>query len=665
MPLGPIAIPPAVVGRIAESGLSLASSDVALQLRELLKLSRAGSILLSPLTIQNELRGALIVALDHGATSRQHTWLEALTSQLALALERMTLAENLHVRRSEERFRSLVRNASDIIVICDADGMIRYVSPSVERILGYSPDEFTGVSYLTYIHPEDRDAVDQAQTEILKSPGMTRALEYRVGHRNQTWHHVEAIKTNLLHDDSIRGLVINIRDITERKQAEELLTYQAFHDPLTDLPNRALFMDRLNHSLVRAQRRDESTGIIFLDIDRFKVVNDSLGHEAGDQLLKAAARRIKNGMRQGDTASRLGGDEFTILLEGIVDETDVVSVAERLRAEFEQPFLIDGREVFASASIGITVSRPGHGEAMDLLREADIAMYQAKGRDKGSFALFDADMGAAALHRLELETSLRRAIERGEFELYYQPTVDLATNRVVAMEGLLRWRQTDRGIVPPAEFIPMAEETGLIVPIGLWVLQEACRQAVLWREQFGDKTPTISVNLSARQLVHDSIVADVARTIAEAGVDPAMITLEITETFAVEDAETSQSTLEKLKAVGVRLAIDDFGSGYSSLGYLRQLPVDVLKIDRGFVQALGNTPGDTLIISSVSKIAHSRGMVVVAEGIEDAMLAERVRSLGCDLGQGFYWAKPLPAEFATAYLEGDFNKAAVLLAATA
>jgi EAL domain-containing protein (putative c-di-GMP-specific phosphodiesterase class I) len=283
-------------------------------------------------------------------------------------------------------------------------------------------------------------------------------------------------------------------------------------------------------------------------------------------------------------------------------------------------------------------------------------MYQAKAEGKGSFAIFDADMGAAALRRLELETNLRRAIERDEFELYYQPNIDLATRRVVAMEGLLRWRQAERGIVPPAEFIPTAEETGLIVPIGLWVLQQACRQTVAWREQFGTDAPTISVNLSARQLVDDNIVSDVAETIRDFAIDPAWITLEITETFAVEDAETSQSTLERLKAIGVKLAIDDFGSGYSSLGYLGKLPVDVLKIDRGFVQALGTNPGDTLIISSVSRIAHSRGMVVVAEGIEDAALAERVRELGCDIGQGYYFAKPLPAQLATSYLELDLRK---------
>jgi len=654
-----MSFPPEAVGSMIPNKVTIAAPDIATLMRTSLRLDADGDIRLTPLIIQGQTRGVMVVAGGR-QESAEYGWLEALTSQLALALERTALAEDLHHRKSEERFRSLVRNASDIILITEADGRIRYVSPSIERILGFTPEEVIGQQCTDFIHSDDREGVRKAQEEITAVPGLTRSVEYRVLHRDRIWHHVEAIKTNLLHDESVRGIVVNMRDITERKDAEDRLTYQAFHDTLTDLPNRALFMDRLQHSLAVGTRREEGSGLIFLDLDRFKIINDSLGHEAGDRLLQMVARRLDSCIRPGDTAARLGGDEFTILLDAVVDVTDVIAIAERLTTEIRKPFTIDGREVFVTASIGITCSRPGHVDAIDLLREADIAMYQAKATGKGDYAIFDAGMGTAALKRLELETDLRHAIERFEFELYYQPAIHLNTGRVSTMEALVRWRQSDRGIVSPIEFIPLAEETGLIVPIGHWVLHEACRQAALWQEQFGIEAPTISVNLSARQLLHETIVADVAEALKAHDIPPHMITLEITETFAVEDAEANRSTLENLKSLGVRLAIDDFGSGYSSLGYLRQLPVDVLKIDRGFVKALGGARGDTLIVSAITDLAHKLGMLVVAEGIEDLELLNRVRDLGCDVGQGYYFAKPLPAGLATTFIDLDLHKATLM-----
>lgn len=651
-----MSFPPEAVGSMIPNKVTIASPEIAALMRSSLRLDSDGDIRLTPLIIQGQTRGVMIVAGGR-QESAGYGWLESLTSQLALALERTALAEDLHTRKSEERFRSLVRNASDIILITEADGRIRYVSPSIERILGFTPEEVIGQQCSDFVHADDREGVRKAQDEIMAVPGLTRSVEYRVLHRDRIWHHVEAIKTNLLHDESVRGIVVNMRDITERKEAEDRLIYQAFHDTLTDLPNRALFMDRLQHSLAVGTRREEGSGLIFLDLDRFKIINDSLGHESGDRLLQMVARRLDDCIRPGDTAARLGGDEFTILLDAVIDVTDVISIAERLATEIRKPFKIDGREVFVTASIGITCSRPGHVDAIDLLREADIAMYQAKAIGKGDYAVFDAGMGTAALKRLELETDLRHAIERFEFELYYQPAIHLNSGRVSTMEALVRWRQADRGIVSPIEFIPLAEETGLIVPIGHWVLHEACRQAALWQEQFGSGAPTISVNLSARQLLHETIVADVAEALKTHNIPPQMLTLEITETFAVEDAEANRSTLENLKSLGVRLAIDDFGSGYSSLGYLRELPVDVLKIDRGFVKALGGARGDTLIVSAVTDLAHKLGMVVVAEGIEDLELLNRVRDLGCDVGQGYYFAKPLPAGLATTFIDLDLHKA--------
>jgi diguanylate cyclase (GGDEF)-like protein/PAS domain S-box-containing protein len=606
---------------------------------------------LFPLVIQQELHGVMAIASINTLSDGARGALEALSSQAALALESVALADDLHRRKSEERFRSLVRNASDVIAITEADGTFRYVSPSVERVLGYRPEDLNETSSFALIHPEDLENARSFHAEILTTTDATQTIEYRIRHADGNWHHVEAIGNNLLDDPSVRGIVINARDITERKLAQEELAYQAFHDALTKLPNRALFMDRLSQALTHATRRKESLALLFLDIDRFKVVNDSLGHEAGDLLLIAVAERLRSCLRAGDTAARLGGDEFTILLEGIADEREATVVADRVAALFGPAIDLDGRSVFVTASIGIALAKPGHVGPADLLREADIAMYQAKAKGKASHAIFDAKMGTAALDRLELETHLRHAIERQEFVLHYQPELDLDTGRIVAMEALVRWQHPERGLVPPAEFIPIAEETGLILPLGRWVLAEAARQGRIWYDRNPDDHPAISVNLSAKQFQHPTIVEDVARILAETGLPPQFLTLEITETAVMEDAESNRTTLQRFKDLGVRLAIDDFGSGYSSLGYLKRFPVDMLKIDRAFINGLGRDPEDTAIVEAVTGLASMLGMQVTAEGVETADQASRVRNLGCALGQGYFFARALPAPEAQRMLD--------------
>ncbi|MEA2525692.1 MAG: hypothetical protein QOF73_2919 [Thermomicrobiales bacterium] len=656
---------PAIVGAIPGPALAKLSARRPIFLSETdapalwdaLLFDPGTTLCLLPLFVQQELRGIIAVGGSSIHPDAETAGLEALASQIALALESVSLAEDLHQRKSEERFRSLVRNASDVILIVEPEGKIRFVSPSIERVFGHRPEDVLGRDGLDFVDPDQAATVAAFLAEVSTAPGMTRMLEYRVRHGDGSWREAEATATNLLNDASVHGLVINLRDITERKQAEEQLAYQAFHDTLTGLANRALFMDRLQIALARSARREEETAVLFLDVDRFKVVNDSRGHDAGDRLLVAVAQRLALALRDGDTAARLGGDEFTVLLEDLRDAGEAIKVAERIAAELARPFTVDGREVFVTASIGITVSRPGHHQPLDLLREADIAMYQAKGQGKAGYALFDTAMGAAALRRLELETDLRHAIDRGEFEVHYQPTIELESGRLASMEALVRWRHPVRGLVAPVEFIPLSEETGLIIALGRWVLGEACRQAVSWRDRYGDRAPSVSVNLSARQVQHPEIVEEVAAVLTQTGLAPSALTLEITETFVVEDAESNRITIQRLKELGIRLAIDDFGSGYSSLGYLKRLPVDILKIDRGFVQSLGRDPEDTAIVEAVTKLAHTLNMQVTAEGVETVEQVVQVRDLGVDLGQGYFFARPLTADLATALV--DMNEVGV------
>jgi diguanylate cyclase (GGDEF)-like protein len=423
------------------------------------------------------------------------------------------------------------------------------------------------------------------------------------------------------------------------------LSYRAFHDALTRLPNRALFMDRLGHALARANRLNQPVALLFLDLDNFKFVNDSLGHQAGDELLLAVARRLQQCLRVGeDTLARLGGDEFIVLLEDSDNVQTAIRVADRIRQEFQRPFEIGAKEVFITPSIGI-VQSTGFGEdAETLMLQADIAMYRAKANGKGRHEVFDEQMGITASKRMEMENDLRRAIERREFAVYYQPLVRLDTQTIQEVEALIRWVHPRRGIVPPDEFIPLAEETGLIVPLGRWVLKEACTQVRNWQQAYPLQPPlAVSVNLSPRQFQDPNLVDDIIRILRETEFEPSRLQLEITETAAMKDAESAIAMLQRLKSIGIRLAIDDFGTGYSSLAYLKRFPIDCLKVDKAFVSGLGRDPGDTAIIRSVMRFAKSMNLTVTAEGIETADQAENLRALHCDHGQGYFFAEPQPS----------------------
>jgi diguanylate cyclase (GGDEF)-like protein len=445
------------------------------------------------------------------------------------------------------------------------------------------------------------------------------------------------------------------KEVAERKQVEEQLLHNAFHDWLTGLANRALFMDHLKLALGRAERQESyQFAVLFLDLDRFKVVNDSLGHLTGDQLIIETARRLSTAVRPGDTVSRLGGDEFTVLLDGIRDESEARAVAERLQRELAAPFNLGGHEVFTTVSIGVAIGARDYIRPEDILRDADTAMYRAKQLGKARYEMFDEAMHTRAMDRLGLERDLRRAVEREELFLQYQPIVSLGTGSLRGFEALVRWRHPERGIIPPAEFIPIAEETGLIIQIGKWVLTEACRQMSRWQKLSPRSEPLqISVNLSCKQFLQANLLEQIHEVLRETGLDARSLKLEITESVVMENIETATCMLERLRADGVELSIDDFGTGYSSLSYLQRFPVSTLKIDRSFVSRITESAGSAEIIRAIMHLGQTLGMNVVAEGVETEEQGAQLRALGCEFGQGYYFARPMDEEIVEALFLGN------------
>jgi PAS domain S-box-containing protein len=559
----------------------------------------------------------------------------------------------------DQLFQLISENAADMIALVDCDGRRLYNSPAYQKVLGYSPEELKATSSIEQIHPDDRVRVLKA-TERASLSGRGEQMEYRVRHKDGTWRTLESTASPIRNaKGQTDKLVIVNRDITERKRAEEMLVHNAFHDGLTNLPNRALFLDRLQHALTLSKRRSNyKIAVLLIDVDDFKIINDSLGHTAGDELLIQIGQRLKDSVRRVDTVSRpsvnealgrvtdddtlarLGGDEFTILLDDIRDPIEAVRVAGRVQAELATPFLVNHQEIVISVSIGIAASTSPHTRAEDLLRDADIAMYRAKRAGKARCEVSDTAMHANAVKRLQLETDLRRALDQGEFRVYYQPIVSLQTGKIAGFEALTRWQRPE-GILPPSEFIAVAEETGLIIPMNRQLLREACQHLRSWQSEFPSSPPlTMSVNITSREFAQPDLASEIRKSLEQTGVDPGCLQLEIIETIAMGDAENSGYVLAQLKALGVRLSIDDFGIGYSSLSRLHRIPVDTLKIDRAFISNMDSDPESREIVRIIIMLAHNLGLKVVAEGAETEEHINLLKQLNCEMAQGYFFSRP-------------------------
>ncbi|OLP16556.1 hypothetical protein BST81_20375 [Leptolyngbya sp. 'hensonii'] len=562
------------------------------------------------------------------------------------------IIETALIKQTEisESLKSILDSMGDAVIVADEQKNFLVFNPAAERMFKTQPHNLTHNQWLQQVelyqddhiipfHPEDLPLDRSIRGEEVNDVEMLVCQPHAP---DGIWITVTGrpIKDK---DGVVKGGVVVCRDITERKRVEKQLLYDAFHDGLTGLANRVLFMERLQHASAMAKRNKTYLfAVLFLDLDRFKVINDSLGHMVGDQLLIAIARRLEGCLREGDTISRLGGDEFAILLEGIKNSDYATQVAERVQRELMKPFMINGNEIFASTSIGIAFSTNEYGQPEDLLRDADTAMYHAKNMGKARYQIFDSAMHLRAVKLLQLETDLRRAIERQEFEVYYQSIVSLKTQKITGFEALVRWKHPERGFISPVEFIPIAEETGLILPLGSWVLQEACQQMRRWQQEFPNTFGlTISVNISGKQFFQEDFTAQIQHILKETGLNPRCLKLEITESIFMDNVPSTTATLLDLQALGIQLSMDDFGTGYSSLSYLNRFPIDTLKIDRSFIQVVDTDIEKLEIVRTVVLLAQNLGMNVVAEGVETASQLDQLRELNCESAQGYFFSKPL------------------------
>ncbi len=576
-----------------------------------------------------------------------------------LARQAIVVGENARLdalavaNSAEARLAALVQHASDLVLVVDIDGVARYVSPSVSRIMGATIDEVMHRNLFDIIHRDDLDAARLMMGRLARRNDESETIAVRVARTDGTWRWLEVVGTNRLQTASIHGIVLNVRDVTERKELEGRIAWQAFHDPMTGLANRVLFTDRVTHALARRERGPVDIGVLFIDLDHFKIVNDTLGHAAGDDLLRQVARRIEGEVRSADTVARLGGDEFAVLLEDS-DRASCLSTANRLLAQLTRPFMLEGREVFIGASIGVTEAQPGV-TLDELVRDADVAMYVAKAEGRGRVVRFEASMRAKVADRLQLEADLRRAIERDELQVHYQPLVDLQTGDILGAEALLRWHHPTRGLIAPSTFVPIAEDAGLIRDISRRVLRTACRDAMSWEAPDPEAPPLhVAVNLSGRHLQEASVVDDVRDALEVSGLDASRLTIEMTESVMMQNADAVIDAMRQLKSLGVTLALDDFGTGYSSLSYLQRFPIDVLKIDKSFINQLGGAASDDALTRAILSLGETLGLATVAEGIEGEKQLAQLQAMGCLLGQGFLMSQPVPgAAFARLVAAGE------------
>ncbi len=599
--------------------------------------------LVTPLISGQSLRGALVATLINPPSPLLTEGMVSLSADVALAIDAIRLSDEMHRRRGERRFRSLVENSTDLVTVIDEDHRMTYVSPATERLLDYPSAFLLGRSIYGAIIPEDREIL---KTVIgLAEPGGPAAgpAELRLTDRAGLNHTIELMATNLSDDEVVGGLVLNGHDVTDRKRLENSLRHQALHDSLTELANRFLFQERIDHALERRAALSDVVSVLLVDLDDFKTVNDSLGHAVGDKLLQLVARRILGCVHSGDTAARLGGDEFAVLLEGITSKSDVLSAADTLIRHITAPYTVEGRTIEISASVGVAFADQASQDSEILLRNADMAMYAAKKAGRGLYRVFQQEMHASVFEKMELKVELARAVRDGQLSLHYQPIIDLADRTLVGFEALMRWQHPTRGSIPPSTFIPVAEDSGLIIPMGEWLLDTALGRLADWQRSFpgGDRL-TMAVNVSVEQLLDDSLTESLRRSLRESDADPRSVTLEVTESVLADDLDAITRRLHELKEVGVTLAIDDFGTGYSSLGYLQQLPFDKLKVDKGFIDLLTEGAGDERLVLSILDMCKRLELPVVAEGIETAYQARRLVELHCEYGQGYHFARPMP-----------------------
>ena len=576
-------------------------------------------------------------------------------------------------RKNEELFQIVTENAADMIALVDVKGRRLYNSPAYKRILGYTSAELGETSAFEQIHADDRFKVLEAAREA-RETGVGKRLEYRIKHKDGSWRVLESV-ASVIRDGKgeVAKLVIVNRDITERKRAEQQLEHNLFHDPLTELPNRRLFLDRLQNSFARS-RRDAGRpyALLLANLDHFKAFNETMGAGAGDQVLLEIGRRFASQLRQDDTIARresgrasaevvlfrLGGDEFTILLDAVDDPSDALRVAKSLQAAAAEPFFVEAREVRVAVSVGIALSTVTHERPEDVLKDADVAMRRAKALGGSRCEVFDEAMHTRAVGRLRLEADLRTAMTERQFRIYYQPVVELATRRIVSFEALLRWEHPAQGLISPYRFIEAAEDTGILVSIGHWLILQACRQLRDWEaNRFSEQLMNITVNVSARQFADARLVNDIQDALQQTGVDPARLQLEMTESVAAADPRLTITVLSHLKHLGIGVILDDFGTGTTSLRGLRQFPVDALKIDRSLVREMQSDRAASDIVELITAMAHKMNLKAIAEGIETARQLERLLELGCEFGQGYYFSQPMEAKAAQQFMRHQVTTA--------